>query len=353
MDTDYPNIRENGLEYIEKKFSFIVPHHQTPERIDLYLTQSIRNVTRTKVQLAIESGNVKINGKVVKPSRKVQPGDIIECKILKLPPIKLVPEDIPLEILFEDEFLIVINKPAGMVTHPGFGNRQGTLVNAVLYHMGERQPIEVEQFDEEEEQNEGVIYSSDEIRPGIVHRLDKDTSGLIVIAKNPSIHFELQKQFHDRTINRFYNALVWGVIEEDKGTITGDIGRSSLNRKLFAVVKKDGKPAITDFEVLERFEFATLLQVKLRTGRTHQIRVHLSHNRHPIFGDPSYGGDKIVYKQNFSELKRKAEIALSKINRQMLHARTLGFKHPVRNIYMQFDSELPEDMKNCIELLKI
>lgn len=351
MDNQYPYTNLNNLEYIEKIYDFIVPPNQKTERIDSYLTQSIHNASRNKIQLAIENGNVLINDKTVKPSRKIKPGDHIICKILKLPPIKLIPENIPLNIIYEDDSLLIINKPAGMVTHPGFGNRNGTLVNALLFHFGLREPIHIEQEDEDDEQNDALIFSSQDIRPGIVHRLDKDTSGLLVVAKSQSIHYELQKQFHNRTINREYIALVWGVLEEDKGTYEGDIGRSSLDRKLFTVVKKDGKPAITDYEVLKRLDFTTLVKIKLRTGRTHQIRVHFSHNKHPVFGDPSYGGNKIVYKKNFPELRKKAEIALSKINRQMLHARTLGFIHPISQQFLQFDSELPDDMNNCLELL--
>lgn len=356
------NEKNNYPDYVEKEFRFLVAKGQSPERIDQYLTKYIYNATRNRVQQAINDNNVTINGIPAKSSRKVQPNDEIICRIMKAPPIELLPEDIPLNIVFEDEFLLVVNKPAGMVTHPGFGHRYGTLVNAVLYHFGMRQAIEIElnsDDENEEEENdeltsdvsiEGEIYASDSIRPGIVHRLDKDTSGLLVIAKNPSVHANLSAQFAARTTEREYNAIVWGSLKDDSGTIIGDIGRSTRDRKLFAVVKKGGKHAQTDYQVIDRYRFATLVKLKLHTGRTHQIRVHLNHINHTVFGDPAYGGDKNLY-GGTHELNKIAVKCLKMVNRQLLHARTLGFKHPITHEFMSFESDLPQDFKDVIEFI--
>ena len=344
--------KNNYPDYIEKEYVFDIPGKQTPERIDKYLTEHILNATRTKVRKAIDNGNVEINGQKIKASRKIQPGDRIICKIMKPPPIELIPEDIPLDIVFEDEHLLVVNKPAGMVTHPGFGNRYGTLVNALLYHMGVRESLSIECEEDEDEESEGLIYAGDEVRPGIVHRLDKDTSGLLVIAKNSVILAQLQKQFHDRTTHREYNAIIWGKFDDDDGVITGDIGRSLSDRKKFAVVKKGGKHAITEWQVLERFSIATLMKIHLKTGRTHQIRVHFSHNNRPLMGDPAYGGDVIAHGGGMPSQKKTGEKCLNLINRQMLHARTLGFTHPVTKDFLSFSSELPEDMQEVIGILR-
>jgi 23S rRNA pseudouridine1911/1915/1917 synthase len=343
---------ENYPEYIEKVFQFSISTGQKPERLDSFLANSIRNASRTKVQKAIDAECVTINGKPSKAGKKIQPGDVIICKILKPPPIELVPENIPLNIVFEDEHLLVVNKPAGMVTHPAFGNRYGTLVNAVLYHLGMRQSITFELDDEDEDENETAIFESSEIRPGVVHRLDKNTSGLLVVSKNPVIHAGLAKQFFDRTVDRSYNSIVWGIVKQDSGTIEGNIGRANRDRKLFDVVKREGKHAITDYKVLERYDFATFVQIKLRTGRTHQIRVHFRHIGHPVLGDPEYGGDKIHSGGGDPIIKKRAEKCLKLINRQMLHARTLGFVHPATKEKLSFTSELPEDMENILDILR-
>jgi 23S rRNA pseudouridine1911/1915/1917 synthase len=355
-----PDLR-NYPEYVEKEFIFKVAKGQTPERIDQYLTKYIYNATRNRVQKAIDDNNVTINGRVVKSSRKVQPNDEIVCKILKAPPIELLPENIPLNIVYEDDDLIVVNKPAGMCTHPGFGHRYGTLVNAVLYHFGHRNSIEFEPLDDDEAElesddenetiNEAEIFNSDAIRPGIVHRLDKDTSGLLVVAKNPKVHANLSAQFAARTTEREYNTIVWGEAKNDFGTIEGDIGRSPRDRKIYAVVKKGGKYAKTDYWTLERYRFASLLKLKLHTGRTHQIRVHLSSINHTVFGDPAYGGDKNLY-HGMSEINKIADRCVKQVKRQLLHAKTLGFKHPVTGEFLRFDSELPDDFKSMINLIK-
>ncbi|ROL62295.1 RluA family pseudouridine synthase [Bacteroidetes/Chlorobi group bacterium ChocPot_Mid] len=345
---------ENYPDLIETVFEFNLPSGQKPERLDVFLTNSLKYATRNKIQKAIDDGCVTINGVVAKSSKKIQPNDKIICKILKPPPIKLIPEDIPLNILFEDEYLLVVNKPAGMVTHPGFGNRRGTIVNAILWHIGNREEIDIEiEEDEDSELNEEKIFSSEAIRPGIVHRLDKDTTGLLLITKDSSLHSILAKQFEERTVERYYYALVWGDMKNDSGTYEGDIGRNPRNRKTFAVVKKEGKPAITDYWVLERFGIMTLVKVKLRTGRTHQIRVHFSHNGHPVLGDKDYGGDVIVKGGGIPETKKLAERCLKIAERQMLHAKILGFTHPINFQRLSFESELPDDFEEILKILRV
>lgn len=342
----------NYPDYIEKKFVFNITHGVKPERIDSYLVRQVMNATRTKVQDAIDKGMVLLNGKEVKASRRIQPGDVIECTLMKPPPIELIPENIPLEIQYEDDYLLVVNKPAGMVTHPGFGNRYGTLVNALLWYFGTRESVKIEIDEEEPDFDNSILFRSEEIRPGIVHRIDKDTSGLLLIAKSSDILAKLQAQFADRSISRTYYALVWGKVKDDSGTINEYIGRSPRDRKLFTVVKRGGKYAITDYEVIERFSFATLVKVKLRTGRTHQIRVHFSHLNHPLVGDISYGGDKVVYGGGNPDDLKLALQCLKLINRQMLHAKTLTFFHPVTKETITVESEIPSDFKNIISILK-
>lgn len=340
-------------EYIEKVIEFKIPPGQKPERIDSFLARSIQNASRTKVQKGIDEGRLTVNGVVEKKAnRKIQPNDLLVCRIMKSPPLELLPQDIPIEILYEDDYLLVANKPAGMCTHPGVGNRYGTLVNAIIYHLGLRNAIKLEFEDDEDDAESGVIYASADVRPGIVHRLDKDTSGLLVIAKNPEIHVLLQKQFYDRSISREYNALVWGKFAEPTGRIIGDIGRSPNDRKKFAVVKKNGKHAITDYEVLEEYEFASLVKLKLQTGRTHQIRVHMSHNGHPVFGDVTYGGDKLNVSNNNPRLKKIALDALDLSRRQLLHARVLTFRHPISKETIRIESNLPQDFLEVKEILK-
>lgn len=350
--------KDNYPRHIEHIFNFIIPPGQGIERIDVYLTRVIPHATRNKVQEAIDAGVVTVNGKPVKNSRKILPGDSIECTILKPPPIVLVPEDIPLDIVYEDERVIVINKPAGMVVHPGFGNRYGTLVNALLYHIGIREniPVELEENQDENNEDEDVPmgFQTDTIRPGIVHRIDKDTSGLLVIAKDVAALSHLAKQFRDRTAEREYYALVWGIVKEDKGEIQTNIVRSHRDRKVFMATEKNvGKTARTTYTIVERFEFATLLRLKLWTGRTHQIRVHCSSIGHPLVSDAAYGGGVIAYSGiKTNALKSKAESVLRIIPRQALHAKTLGFKHPDNDVKMLFDSELPEDFMNALHLCR-
>lgn len=347
LDENYPS-------KVETEIDIKLSNKQFPLRIDVYLTRQIQFATRAKVQQAIDEGRVTINGKPVKASYKIKANDNIKYIVLKSPPIRLIPEDLDLKIIYEDEHLLVVNKAPFMCVHPSFGHRKGTLVNGLMYHFGQREAIELEIDDDEEEDtlNEGEIFASSEIRPGIVHRLDKDTSGLLVVAKNSYIHSQLSKQFSDRTTGREYNAIVWGNVKNDRGTIEGNIGRSSYNRQIFQIVNKGGRYAKTDYQVLERFPFATLLKLKLHTGRTHQIRVHCSHIKHTLVGDVQYGGDKLLAGTGTAEIKKIAARVLSLSQRQMLHAKTLEFDHPITEKRMSFTSELPDDMEQVLDVLR-
>lgn len=355
MNKQKLEISDNKAEYIEQIFEFRVPKGQKSERLDQYITRMVQNATRTKVQKAIDDGRVTVNGIVAKSSRKTQPLDHIICRILKPPPMQLIPQDIPIQVAYEDEYLMVVNKPAGMVVHPGFGNRYGTLVNAILYYLGKREAISIELDEDDEDEDlddETRIMISDEIRPGIVHRIDKDTSGLLLIAKDTVTHAKLAAQFAKHTIDREYWAICWGKYSETEGTYLGDIGRSPSNRKMFAVVRKGGKYARTDYFVQETFDYHSLVKYKLHTGRTHQIRVHSSHNRHPILGDELYGGNKIVFGGEFPTYRKMAQDLLQIATHQMLHARTLAFVHPMTNQTIQLSSELPQDFEQCLEILR-
>jgi 23S rRNA pseudouridine1911/1915/1917 synthase len=285
------------------------------------------------VQRAIRDGAVLVDGKCVRPSHQVSPGETIHVALPKAPPPDVLPENIPLSILYEDEHLLVVNKPAGMVVHPACGNYTGTLVNALLYYCNALSAV------------------NDATRPGIVHRLDKDTSGLLVVAKNDAVHARLARQFSRRTIDREYQAIVWGLFKERTGIIEAQLGRSKSNRKKMAVVA-DGKVAITEYAVLERFPYLSLVCLKLRTGRTHQIRVHLAHIHHPVFGDPTYSGRQIVWGPGSPRQETEVQKLLKILPRQALHARTLGFVHPVSGHRMTFESSLPPDMLQALEILR-
>jgi 23S rRNA pseudouridine1911/1915/1917 synthase len=311
----------------------IVPPGKKKERLDVYITGHVENATRNKVQQAIRGGTVLVNGEEVRPSYTVMPDDVIQITLPRPPPSKALPENIPVEILYEDVDLIVVNKPAGMVTHPAYGNYTGTLVNALLYHCGILAP------------------GGDPVRPGIVHRLDKDTSGVMVAAKNENAHANLAKQFAQRTIRREYQAVVWGRFKESSGLIEAGLGRSKSDRKKMAVVE-GGKSAATEYTVLEQFPYLALLRLKLRTGRTHQIRVHLAHINHPVFGDPTYNGRHIVWGNGGSAQKAQVQRLLALIPRQALHARTLGFVHPTTREELFFESALPPDMTGLLESLR-
>ena len=307
----------------------IIPAKQSRVRLDVYLTHQVQNATRNKVQQAIHDGLVLVDGKTVKPSHLISPGEVIQVTLPNPPPSEAIAEDIPLDIVYEDEALLIVNKGAGMVTHPAYANYSGTLVNALLHHSRSLSGINSAQ------------------RPGIVHRLDKDTSGLMVVAKTDQAHHVLAKQFSKRTIDREYWAVIWGVMKKKKGTIEASLGRSKRDRKKVTVTA-EGKHAVTEYEVLESFGYLSLVRLRLKTGRTHQIRVHLAHIGHPVFGDPTYGGRSETWGGLTGKKSRQAARFLGIINRQALHAKTLGFVHPSTNKIIRFDSELPADMKRLL-----
>lgn len=346
-DPNYPPLQEQRIE-------FVVPPGQKPVRLDVYLASAISHATRTRIQEAIDAGMVTIEGRRAKASTKVQPGDRITCCILRRPPIELVPEPILLDILYEDEDMLVINKPAGMVVHPAHGNRTGTLVNAVLYHLGMRERILIADEDDLDEETESLVLASAAVRPGIVHRLDKDTSGVLVVAKNEQASEALARQFAERRVHRIYHGFVWGILPDDSGTIDAPIGRSPRDRKLFCVRDRDGKHAVTTYRVLERYAIATRVELKLHTGRTHQIRVHMAHIHHPLIGDAAYGGAVIpsIGGLTSSRMRAFATACAELLHRQALHATVLGFFHPRRGTYMEFSSPLPDDLEQLRRFLE-
>jgi 23S rRNA pseudouridine1911/1915/1917 synthase len=293
----------------------------------------IQNATRNKIQNAAISGDIYVNDVPVKSNYKVKPLDVIRL-MLTHPPFDntVLPEDIPLNIVYEDDALLLINKPPGFVVHPGHGNYTGTLVNALAFHF------------------ENLPMNSSE-RPGLVHRIDKDTSGLLVIAKTEQAMSFLAKQFEDKTSDREYIALVWGNVKENSGTVEGNIGRHVKDRMQMAVFPEgdQGKPAVTHYKVIERLGYVTLISCKLETGRTHQIRVHMKHIGHTIFNDARYGGDLILKGTTFTKYKQFVDNCFKTLPRQALHAKTLGFQHPTTKEFMSFDTELPQDMQDCIE----
>lgn len=327
MSTDLDN------EELYEHYRFTASDGQVPLRVDKFLMNFIENATRNKIQQAAKAGNILVNDNPVKSNHKVKPRDVVRV-VLAHPPHEnlLVAEDIPLDIIHEDEDVIVVNKPAGMVVHPGHGNYSGTLVNGLIHHI------------------ENLPTNSNE-RPGLVHRIDKDTSGLLVVAKTEFAMAHLSKQFFDRTTERLYYALVWGNIEDDSGTIEGHIGRCFKNRLQMDVFPDGeyGKPAITHFKVIERLTYVTLVQCKLETGRTHQIRAHFKHIGHTLFNDERYGGDQILKGTTFTKYKQFVENCFKVLPRQALHAKTLGFTHPTSGEFMQFDSQIPEDIEACLE----
>ncbi len=313
----------------------IVDPNQSLLRIDRFLFDRLPNVTRNKIQAGIKEGFVKVNEKEVKPNYKVHPGDQISV-FLTTPPQEdvVVPENIPLDIVYEDKDLLVVNKAAGMVVHPAYQNWSGTLVNALAYHF-ENLP--------EMKGNVG--------RPGLVHRIDKDTSGLLVIAKSEQAMNGLAKQFFDHSINRTYHALVWGVPDEEKGTINVNVGRSLKDRRITSAFPNgdQGRNAITHFEIIKDLRYVSLVKCNLETGRTHQIRAHMKFIGHPLFNDATYGGDKILKGTVFTKYKQFVHNCFKLLPRQALHAKKLGFVHPVSKKYVEFDSDLPEDFTALID----
>ncbi len=316
-------------------FRFEVDKGQGMLRIDKFLTNRLESISRNKIQQAAYAGNILVNDMPVRSNYKVKPEDIISI-VLPHPPREpeIIPENIPLNIVFEDDHIIVVDKEAGMVVHPGHGNYTGTLVNALTWHLQDL-----------------PLFQSGEIRPGLVHRIDKNTSGLLVVAKTETALNRLAKQFFEHTTRRRYIALVWGNMEQDEGTITGNIGRNPKDRMLMHVFpeSESGKPAITRYRVLERLGYVNLVECRLETGRTHQIRVHMEYINHPIFNDERYGGDKIMRGTTFTKYKQFIRNCFAVIPRHALHARTLGFKHPENEKDMEFESPLPRDMQQVIE----
>lgn len=317
-------------------FRFEVDKGQSLLRIDKYLTLHLTQTSRHRIQLAISAGYVRVNDVVVKANYKVKPLDVITIMMpYERRGFEVVPEDIPLDIVYEDDDLLVVNKPAGLVVHPGHGHFSGTLVNALAYHLG---------ITPDED-------ASDERMGVLVHRIDKDTSGLLVVAKNDEAQLKLAKQFFDHTIERKYVAIVWGNIEEDEGTIEGNIGRDPNDRLRFRVFQEEerGRHAVTHFRVLERFGYVTMVECVLETGRTHQIRVHMNYIGHPLFNDSLYGGDRILKGPLYAKYKQFIDNCFELLPRQALHAKTLGFVHPRTGKQIRFDSEIPADMQALIE----
>ena len=318
---------------------FLAPAGLTPVRIDKYLQIKLEGISRNKIQNGLRAGAVRVDDDAVKPNHKVKPGQVITILLPKPPDIgeKVIPESIPLDIRYEDEDIMIINKPAGMVVHPGVGHESGTLVNALAWHIQSNQMP--------------VLPGNAPDRPGLVHRIDKDTSGLVLIAKNDFAMTHLAKQFFDHTITREYNAIVWGVPDPTEGTIVGAIGRDPRNRQMMSVFEEGegGKDAVTHYKVLEDLYYISLVKCVLETGRTHQIRVHMKYIGHPVFSDERYGGDSIRKGTIFSKYKQFVDNCFTLCPRQALHARTLGFVHPVKGERMFFDSELPGDMAALLD----
>jgi len=316
-------------------FRFEADPGQQVLRVDKFLFNKLESTSRSRIQAAAHAGNILSNGQAVKPNYKVKPGDIVSV-VLPHPPrkLELIPEDLPLNIVFEDEDVIVVNKEAGMVVHPGYGNYTGTLVNALMFHLQDH-----------------PLFSSGEERPGLVHRIDKNTSGLLVVAKNEVALNKLAIQFFNKTSHRSYQALVWGDPKETEGTITGNMGRNPKNRKQMCVFPdgEQGKVAITHYKVLERFGYVSLVECQLETGRTHQIRVHFQYLGHPLFNDPEYGGDRILRGTTFTRYNQFVQNCFDLIRGQALHARTLGFEHPRSGEQVRFEADPPEGFTTLLE----
>ena len=334
------NEQKDGISQTEdseelfEHYSYIADPGQEKLRIDKFLMDRIPNTSRNKIQVAAHNGNILVNKQVIKPNYKVKPGDNISI-VLPYPVrnLELIPENIPIEIIYEDDQLCIVQKPSNMVVHPGYGNYSGTLVNALLFHFNQLPELPSDYFG----------------RPGLVHRLDKHTTGLMVVAKTENALTHLAKQFFDRTTFRRYQALVWGDVLENEGTVNMNLGRSPKNRKVMTTFDDDqGKKAITHFKVIERFGYVTLIECRLETGRTHQIRAHMKHLGHPLFNDLEYNGDRIVKGTSFSKYKQFVDNCFKLLPGQALHAKSLGFTHPKSGEKLVFDSDLPE---NFLQLL--
>jgi 23S rRNA pseudouridine1911/1915/1917 synthase len=316
-------------------FRFVADKGQAPLRVDKYLMNKVENATRNRIQKSAKEGNIFVNDIIVKSNYKVKANDVVTV-LFEHPPYEmlLTPEDLPIDIVYEDDALLVINKAAGMVVHPGHGNYSGTLINALAFH-----------FDN--------LPNNSSDRPGLVHRIDKDTTGLLVVAKTEEAMAHLSKQFFNKTTEREYVAIAWGAMKEEHGTIEGHIGRHPKNRLQNTVYLdpddlEKGKPAITHYKVLEHLGYVTLVSCKLETGRTHQIRVHMKHIGHTLFNDERYGGNAILKGTTFSKYKQFVDNCFKLLPRQALHAKTLGFIHPTTNEFMRFEAPIPEDMEACL-----
>lgn len=327
---------EDEQQEMFEHFRFVADKGQSQLRVDRYLTDHMEQTSRHRIQLAIAAEYVRVNDKVVKANYKVKPGDVITIVMpYERRGCEIAPEPIPLDIVYEDDDVLVINKPAGLVVHPGHGHYSGTLVNALAYHLGLSQGPE----------------ATDERMGILVHRIDKDTSGLLLVAKNDEAQLDLAKQFFYHTIDRRYVAVVWGNVAEDEGTVEGNIGRDPNDRLRFKVFPdgSQGKRAVTHYRVLERFGYVTLVECRLETGRTHQIRVHMSHIGHPLFNDDRYGGDKILRGTIYAKYKQFIDNCFETLPRQALHAKTLGFVHPKTKEKISLDSEIPSDMSALLK----
>jgi 23S rRNA pseudouridine1911/1915/1917 synthase len=339
---------QDGDQELYEHYKVTADKGQELLRIDKFLMNRVQNATRTKIQQAAENGNILVNGKAVKSNYKVKPHDVITV-VFSHPPreIELIPQNIPIQIVYEDDDLIIINKQAGMVVHPGYGNYKGTLVNALVYHF-QHLPISKAGATLEVSEKSKELAA---IRPGLVHRLDKNTSGIMVVAKSEIAMTRLAQNFFDRNLDRKYIALVWGDFETDEGTVIGNIGRHLKDRKkmdVFPEGSEFGKHAVTHYKVLERFGYVTLVECKLETGRTHQIRAHMQHIGHSLFNDETYGGNRILKGTTFAKYKQFVENCFELLPRHALHAKSLGFNHPITGKYIHFDSELPDDMQAVI-----
>jgi 23S rRNA pseudouridine1911/1915/1917 synthase len=327
-EEELPDLQEQEL---YEHYRYVVDPGQSLLRIDKYLAARIENVSRTRVQAAAQAGNILVNEAPVKPNYRVKPLDVIQI-LLPNPPreIELIPQDIPISVIYEDDDLIVVDKAAGMVVHPAYGNYSGTLMNALMYHFRDL-----------------PLFQTGEVRPGLVHRIDKNTSGVLVVAKNEYAHNRLARQFFNRTTGRRYLALVWGTPDPAEGTVTGHVGRNLRDRKIMQVFYdgSQGKHAVTHYKVVEQLGYVSLIECRLETGRTHQIRVHMAWFGHPLFNDEEYGGHRILKGTTFTKYQQFVRNCFALIPRQALHAETLAFDHPVTGKRLSFESPLPPDME--------
>ncbi|MDX9903591.1 MAG: RluA family pseudouridine synthase [Bacteroidales bacterium] len=332
-EPELPDNQEQEQEQEQELFEhyrYVVDPGQSMLRIDKYLSARIENVSRTRVQAAAQAGNILVNENPVKPNYRVKPLDVIQI-LLPNPPreIELIPQDLPINIVYEDDDVIVVDKQAGMVVHPAYGNYSGTLMNALMFHFRDL-----------------PLFQTGEQRPGLVHRIDKNTSGLLVVAKNEYAHNKLARQFFNRTTGRRYLALVWGTPDPEEGTVTGNVGRNIRDRRIMQVFPDGsvGKHAVTHYKIIEPLGYVSLIECRLETGRTHQIRVHMAWKGHPLFNDSEYGGDRILKGTTFTKYQQYVRNCFALLPRQALHAQTLSFDHPVSGKRLSFESPLPDDM---------